>query len=1058
MQALPAPIQIEQTIQGLERRHLDNATSVATPIWGELENIPFLRVLGQSAFWRTQKIHTLEQCMDDLVSSAYGQGLDLFFLVISQNHRNGIYFGTQNVDGQDNEAVLRTLLMASFPGIVLEGQSDKTLGRTLNAAGFFVKHGRMTGIPTRKTRSYDPDHNEDSQQSIQGALQIDRILRGLRGETWGFLVRASSSEYGQIIKNTNLIIKDIESIARLTKHQVQDVRQTLHQVDPITQTGETQSISSEIVNRLAERAVELLERQLERLESGKNVGMWQVNAHYFSGDDGSLRRCQALLRAVFGGVSSVPEPVRLTNCGSAGLKAQEFTSSLTSIELSTLVQLPREEVPGYRILDYAPFDVDQRVNPSQESVALGAIIDQGQITPLMYAIPKSQLNRHALITGVTGSGKTTTIFSLLDGLWNRTHPSIPFMVIEPTKSEYRSFLEKKQEKSQQGIPLKIFTLGDETVSPFRINPFEFEILDSDHFTHVQTHIDYLKSVFNAAFVLYAPMPYVLEICLHEVYMDKGWDLTISRNLRLDPSHWGQVGGWPVFPTLQDLYNKVDKVTERLGYEERIKMDVKAGLKTRLESLMLGGKGLMLNTSYGIPIAELLKQPVVLELERIGNDEEKTFLMGLILTRLYEYRRLQAGFSYPIRFQHLTVIEEAHRLLRNVPLDSGPDTANMRGQAVETFANLLAEIRAYGEGILISEQIPSKLTPDAIKNTNLKITHRTIAEDDRSVIAGATNMNDDQARFLAVLNQGQAVIFSEGDDHPVHVEIADLSSRAFRSRPSDQEVRQLLTGITYPYWINILPQSIKAEIVKEISDLTVWAQTIEQLDSVLHNPNFLLLWNGFILNILVWSEIRADFYAPLDNLVRQMVGKKTQSASVLKKLLMVSATYTSFQERGHLYDWNFEDTNDLWIQCVQGLVLFATGDLIQANHLLTEFRKNYYQKVSTLKGPFIGCEFCEDRCLYRFDLLAIAQENTFRSEWMNTIRIHKTPESLWKDLALMNQDRVHHFLVDVPQTITNGLSICLAAQTIHSLQFSFASQTSIMQGIYNAIMTPRRDAA
>ena len=289
MHALPAPIQIEQTIQALERRHLDNAASAAVPIWGELENIPFLRVLGQSAFWKKQKAHTLEQCMDDLVASAYGQGLNLFFLVISQGHRSGIYFGAQSNGGNENEALLRTLLSASFPGIVLEGQADKTLGRTLNAAGFFVKHGRMTGIPTRKTRSHDPHDNDDNQQVIQGALQIDRLLRGLRGETWGFLVKASPLEYGQILQSSSLVIKDIESTARMTKHQVQEVKQTLQQVDPTTQTGETQSVSGEIVNRLAERAVELLERQLERLETGKNVGMWQVNAHYFSSDDGSLK-------------------------------------------------------------------------------------------------------------------------------------------------------------------------------------------------------------------------------------------------------------------------------------------------------------------------------------------------------------------------------------------------------------------------------------------------------------------------------------------------------------------------------------------------------------------------------------------------------------------------------------------------------------------------------------------------------------------------------------------------------------------------------------------------
>lgn len=242
MHSLPAPDRIEQIIQALERRHLDNASALAAPIWGEIENLPLLRVLGLSAFWKAQQTYTLEQCMDDLVSSAYGQNLSLYFLVISQGHRSGLYFGAQSPGKQDSKEVLFTLLSASFPGINLEELPDQSFGRTLNAAGFFTKNGRITGVPTRKTYAYRADGHQDGHQSISGALQIDRLLRGMRGETWGYFIKASPLEYRKILHSAILIVKDIEATATLTKHQVQEVRQTLQQVDPTTQTGETRSV------------------------------------------------------------------------------------------------------------------------------------------------------------------------------------------------------------------------------------------------------------------------------------------------------------------------------------------------------------------------------------------------------------------------------------------------------------------------------------------------------------------------------------------------------------------------------------------------------------------------------------------------------------------------------------------------------------------------------------------------------------------------------------------------------------------------------------------------
>jgi len=274
-----------------------------------------------------------------------------------------------------------------------------------------------------------------------------------------------------------------------------------------------------------------------------------------------------------------------------------------------------------------------------------------------YRISLDDLTKHAVVIGVTGSGKTTTVLNLLD---HTVAVSTPFLVIEPVKTEYRAL------RAALGptTDVRIYTLGNETIAPFRFNPFEFELDDVPGNGSLLNHIDFLKAVFNAAFILYAPMPYILETALYEVYQDKGWDLSTGKNTRMPDADWRNRHLYPIFPTLTDLYNTVEVVTNRLKYFTEIEQNVKAGLKARIGSLRLGAKGFMLDTPRGIALKDLLSQPTVLELENIGNDDEKTFLMGLFLARLYEYRRLQAAQSrLPGGLQHLLVIEEAHRLLK-----------------------------------------------------------------------------------------------------------------------------------------------------------------------------------------------------------------------------------------------------------------------------------------------------------------------------------------------------------------------------------------------------------
>jgi hypothetical protein len=375
-----------------------------------------------------------------------------------------------------------------------------------------------------------------------------------------------------------------------------------------------------------------------------------------------------------------------------------------------------------------------------------------QQTTSHYAVDLDTLARHTFVAGVTGSGKTNTTFYLLK---QAVAAGAPFLVIEPAKTEYRALLADRP----LGADLRVYTLGNERVAPFRLNPFEVPMGAA-----VGVHLDLLRSAFSAAFGMWTPLPQVLEQSLHAVYRDRGWDITRNRNHRLPQSDSASpVDRFASFPTLTDLVSKVDEVVPELGYDPEATSRIRAALLNRLNALRIGGRGRMLDTRESLDMAELLSHPTVFGLEGTGDDDDKAFLMGLLLIRLVEHRRSNKRAE---GLRHLLVVEEAHRLLANVPNRAAEDESNPRGKAVETFANLLAEIRAYGQGVVIADQVPVKLAPDVIKNTNLRIAHRLVANDDREVLAGAMGMDQRQAEALATLPRGRAAVFSEGDDTPV----------------------------------------------------------------------------------------------------------------------------------------------------------------------------------------------------------------------------------------------------------------------------------------------------
>ena len=410
-------------------------------------------------------------------------------------------------------------------------------------------------------------------------------------------------------------------------------------------------------------------------------------------------------------------------------------------EAAPYLWLPRMSL-GMRVAPSAEF---HEPPPSEGEVALGEVVALSGRNGRQVRIALDQLARHLFVTGATGSGKTRSCFSLLLQLHRMR---VPFLVVEPPKSEYRSLL--------TAIPdLQVFTLGDEGTAPFRLNIFE-----PPPGVRVQAHLDNLVAAWNASFVSYSPVQYVVPKVFLEAYRGCGWDLASD-------SH-----GRPV--TLDDVQAQVAKVCRGLGYEPRVLMDVEGAISLRLGNLTVGAKGALFGAESSTPLEALLGRPTVVELQHIGNDEEKAFVASLLLMNMAGWFQAR-GLSK--RLRHLTLIEEAHRLIPNISTEKGDaEAADPRRRMVEQFGNMLAEMRAYGEGLVVVDQSPVKVLRDAIRNSATKVVHRVADSADKELLAGSMNATKEQAEAFLALSPGEAVVSVEGHPAPVRVAVDDVVSR------------------------------------------------------------------------------------------------------------------------------------------------------------------------------------------------------------------------------------------------------------------------------------------
>ena len=384
----------------------------------------------------------------------------------------------------------------------------------------------------------------------------------------------------------------------------------------------------------------------------------------------------------------------------------------------------------------------------EKKITLGMVYHRGNRTPQPFRVNLRDLTRHALIAGSTGSGKSTTIKYILAQLWQEYQA--PFLVLYPIdKPDYRELLRFPKLAED----LLIFTLGDERTSPFRFNPFEVP-----EGVLLKTHLSRLMRVFNAAFTLQDPLPMVYREALRQVYRQKGLDIVMGR---------GETG--VEYPIMSEFHVVIKKIADSLEYGKEVKDNVRQASVIRIADL-LENAGYVVNTRQSMSFIEVLNRPTVMELGRVGSTQDTSLLMGFLLMRFAEEVERHPR---PMDKPHITVVEEAHRLMaETAPVFGGGDA---RGSAGEDFSNILAEVRGYGEGILIAEQIPTMLVKGAIGNTFLKMMHWLEDAPSFELFSNIMNLNLPQREYARTLTPGFAIVRSPFG-RPVHIKVPEFADQ------------------------------------------------------------------------------------------------------------------------------------------------------------------------------------------------------------------------------------------------------------------------------------------
>lgn len=533
--------------------------------------------------------------------------------------------------------------------------------------------------------------------------------------------------------------------------------------------GTSRSLTVNVKDKHIQEILKKIDKQLERISVCESSGLWAANAYFLSYEtDRAIAETGAtIFRSIIQGEQSGVEfsaintwyndnPAYLSlSKYVCGLTHPQFvyhnsiseqsmvltpTTMLSSKEVAIMMGLPRKSVPGFPVVEHITLgkEVVRLSNyENRKSFELGCIFDQGIDMPNNKVhLDVKSLTQHVFVTGSTGCGKSETVYKLIDSV---RKANTKFLIIEPAKGEYKNVFGTEH----------IFGTNPLISNLLRINPFRFT-----KGVHVLEHADRLIEIFNVCWPMYAAMPAVLKEAVLNSYEDCGWDLIKSKNKYSEE----------IFPTFSDLIWELETVIEASSYSEEVKSNYKGSLVTRVKSLANGINGeIFSGKEIGDDI--LFDENVIVDLSRIGSQETKALIMGVLIMRLNEYRA-NSGIEANSELRHVTILEEAHNILKRCSQEQSMEGSNVAGKSVEMISNAIAEMRTYGEGFIIVDQSPGAVDISAIRNTNTKIIMRLPEDSDRKIAGKSAAMKDNQVDEIAKLPTGVAVVYQNDWEDPV----------------------------------------------------------------------------------------------------------------------------------------------------------------------------------------------------------------------------------------------------------------------------------------------------
>ncbi len=568
-----------------------------------------------------------------------------------------------------------------------------------------------------------------------------------------------------------------------------------------TTTGTNRSITMNRDNKAVQNLLTKIEEHIKRINLSQTFGMWNSACYIIADDATTAVMGTSTLAALFSGdsqaaprayynqwditneterdrvleyISNLQHPVinltmlqRITDETGKTTVTPYQTEKITPAmmisgkEIPTLMGLPRKSVPGIVVDSMAEFGrniPEKWKSKVKRPILFGNVYHMGQEEKTQTFLDLDTFASHMFICGASGSGKSNTTYNLLQKLIEN---KVPFLVIEPAKGEYKVEF--------AGLPgINIFTANETPYRLLQINPFEFSAG-----IHIREHLDNIIQVVSACWPLYGAMPGLLKKAFEQVYLDHGWDLEHSERI---------INRGSKFPVFSDLVEVLERIINESPYSAQTKGDYKGALLNRVSSLCNGFEGQIFGRSIGIPETTLFNKNTIIDLSSIGSDETRSLIMGILIVKLRNYRKtVTTGPNSSL--VHVTVLEEAHNILKRCSKEASVDAGNVQGAAVESLCRCIAEMRSAGEGFMIIDQSPGAVDEAAIKNTAIKVCMRLPAKNDCEEIGAALSLNDNQIRELSRLDIGVAAIFHAGWTDTLLARMGDIWDQRYRIKSS-----------------------------------------------------------------------------------------------------------------------------------------------------------------------------------------------------------------------------------------------------------------------------------